>query len=583
MPPDSNTFRQYQLQTVTPQDSDTFQTITPSDSNTFRQFDPFQVFEVNHQSPTKFYVRVIQGYNITKGWVADMVDTPDPYIKLGIRTSPNCIQRTSIINNNVNPVWNEEFTFLLNPEIDNTLEISLIDANYIRDETLSTRSIPLQNRLSGHRVTQRVMFNETSQIDIEMWAEVETETKLRFSLQLCEEEKAFLEQRQQKVLAAMQRLLVENAPKSLSEVPTIGVLGSGGGFRAMTGLCGVFSALVDSEILDMVTYVAGLSGSAWYISQLYSHPEWPTKTPGDLTRELRQNIDSSPFWLLSPSSMYRYTTRIIEKRRQGQPVSFTDFFGHLVGETLLKGRMEAKLTDQRQILKHGDVPLPLYTCLHVKKHVSAMVFHGIWGSAFCIQFKHLLQKNRKVDAIDNIRQEREELAKELMVDLDEQDGENSDSESEEELLTLDKERRNSEIQLQITKKKEKEQSFLSNILEKLFDSSQFFGTIQGRAAMVHNFMRGLSLFSTYPLSPFTALENEDKRESFGEIFEMFPTHMKRLYVVDSGLTFNSPYPLLLRPQRGVNLLLSFDFSARPSDSTPPFKVSRNHLTHVPLV
>ena len=43
----------------------------------------------------------------------------------------------------------------------------------------------------------------------------------------------------------------------------MGVLGSGGGFRAMTALCGVMTALVDSKILDMVTYVAGLSGSAW--------------------------------------------------------------------------------------------------------------------------------------------------------------------------------------------------------------------------------------------------------------------------------------------------------------------------------
>lgn len=52
---------------------------------------------------------------------------------------------------------------------------------------------------------------------------------------------------------------------------------------------------------------------------------------------------------------------------------------------------------------------------------------------------------------------------------------------------------------------------------------------------------------------------------------MHPTHLKRMYVVDGGLTFNSPYPLLLRPQRHVDLLLSFDFSARPCDTSPPFK------------
>ena len=49
------------------------------------------------------------------------------------------------------------------------------------------------------------------------------------------------------------------------------------------------------------------------------------------------NIDSSLLWLLTPQSVYRYMDRIMKKRQNGQPVSFTDFFGHMVGETLLKG------------------------------------------------------------------------------------------------------------------------------------------------------------------------------------------------------------------------------------------------------
>ena len=61
-------------------------------------------------------------------------------------------------------------------------------------------------------------------------------------------------------------------------------------------------------------------------------------------------------------------------------------------------------------------------------------------------------------------------------------------------------------------------------------------------------------------------------EDFDGLFEMHPTNVKHLYMVDAGLTFNSPYPLVLRPQREVDIILSFDFSARPSDTTPPFKV-----------
>lgn len=40
--------------------------------------------------------------------------------------------------------------------------------------------------------------------------------------------------------------------------------------------------------------------------------------------------------LLTPSWLYNHMNIILRKKSQGQPVSFTDFFGYLVGETILK-------------------------------------------------------------------------------------------------------------------------------------------------------------------------------------------------------------------------------------------------------
>ena len=51
------------------------------------------------------------------------------------------------------------------------------------------------------------------------------------------------------------------------------------------------------------------------------------------------------------------------------------------------------------------------------------------------------------------------------------------------------------------------------------------------------------------------------------------TASERLLLVDAGLTFNSPYPVLLRPQRGVDLYISFDFSGRDEDDKDLFSVS----------
>lgn len=62
-------------------------------------------------------------------------------------------------------------------------------------------------------------------------------------------------------------------------------------------------------------------------------------------------------------------------------------------------------------------------------------------------------------------------------------------------------------------------------------------------------------------------------DEFVCIYEPLDVKSKKIHVVDSGLTYNLPYPLILRPQRGVDLIISFDFSARPSDTSPPFKVA----------
>lgn len=145
----------------------------------------------------------------------------------------------------------------------------------------------------------------------------------------------------------------------------------------MVSLSGVFCALKDMGVLDCAMYTSGLSGSAWYVtliclfkrkiqqyslfffqkrvasqkkginhwcltyfrylSTLYSHPEWPTVHPHQIRQELKENVKDNWMWLLlTPSWLYTHMSIILRKKSRGQPVSFTDFFGYLVGETILK-------------------------------------------------------------------------------------------------------------------------------------------------------------------------------------------------------------------------------------------------------
>lgn len=51
------------------------------------------------------------------------VDTPDPYVELLIPTAPESRKKTKHIDNDINPKWNETFSFILDPNQQNVLEV----------------------------------------------------------------------------------------------------------------------------------------------------------------------------------------------------------------------------------------------------------------------------------------------------------------------------------------------------------------------------------------------------------------------------------------------------------------------------
>ena len=57
----------------------------------------------------------------------------------------------------------------------------------------------------------------------------------------------------------------------------------------------------------------------------------------------------------------------------------------------------------KRLFKTSEVVITRVDCKYV------IIFAGIWGSAFCIQLKRLLQDDKKVTTLLAIEQEREEL------------------------------------------------------------------------------------------------------------------------------------------------------------------------------
>ncbi|GAB1603689.1 cytosolic phospholipase A2-like isoform X2 [Argonauta hians] len=613
-------------------------------------FDPYQLFEVEQKACLLLHVTVLCARNVTNGMVSDAFDTPDPYIVLTIKTAPAGRKCTATVDNNKNPEWNETFLFLHDPNVSFDLSVTLMEANYTIDTEIGSVVIKSCDLPKNKSEKRTLYINEVIELDLELKTELNQKPDLRYGLCLCDEEKDYLMNRKCRVYETLSNLLEDDAPRNIEEVPNIAVIGSGGGFRAMVGFSGVISALKKSKILDSVTYLGGLSGSSWYVSTLYSHNKWPDNPIQEIHDELKVNIEPSLVWLLKPNSVYRYIDRIMIKKRTGQPVSFTDFFGLLVGETLLKRRQGVKLSDQKEKIRDGSIPLPIYTCVHVKTDVSAKSFQewieftpyeigipkygtymqtenfgskffmgkicrehpepplhylqGIWGSAFCILFKRLLEDKSTKDPVGMIRQDiRNELEKQN-IDDGSDSSENEELEKEMQrkrskkysrpqrtgdrkysvesgidvLDTVDSNditvrRGSSDDNAGTNEKKTPSRGFWNSMLRGIIENKnwELLSTRAGRAGVVHNPLRGLFLSKSYPLSPFSALSKDDDVDEFDGNFEMTNTKEKRIYMVDAGLTFNSPYPLILRPQRGVKLILSFDFSARETDDAEPFK------------
>ncbi|GFN74045.1 cullin-3, partial [Plakobranchus ocellatus] len=340
-------------------------------------YDPYQIFEVLHTPCLILTVTVIRGRNITMGF-QDLYDTPDPFLKLVMKSSPEGKKWTTVKTDQTNPIWNETFTFFVNFQQANVLEINLMEYNSLWfNQLVGTVYFDLVNiNEIGVRQLETFVFNGISQVDIEFLLEFDRNPTLRYSLCLSDQEKEFIQRRKEKVFSAMKKFLGEqDGPACVQEVPTIAVIGSGGGFRAMTAYSGVFKALLETGILDCSTYVCGLSGSSWFLSTLYSHPQWPHNLDmSDFLDEIKNKMDKKLTRFLNASTLYTFYKIMVEKRKERQPVSFTDIFGRMVGETLIPDRMEATLTDQREKIKEGASPMPLYTCVHVKKDVPARSF-----------------------------------------------------------------------------------------------------------------------------------------------------------------------------------------------------------------
>ncbi|POS84964.1 hypothetical protein EPUL_002157 [Erysiphe pulchra] len=212
--------------------------------------------------------------------------------------------------------------------------------------------------------------------------EIEYSCSVRVSTDLCEQEKEFLAQRRRFVRVALASYLdIPFEEINPDDVPTIAIIGSGGGLRALVAGAGSMHAAEKDGLLDCVTYTAGVSGSCW-LQALFNSSlgnQSFEKVIAHIKSRAGIHIAYPPVALqaLNTAPTNKYLLRGFIEKLKSDPNSdlgLVDIYGLLLGTRLLvpKGELavndiDLKISNQRKYIKQGQYPMPIYTV--VRHHI----------------------------------------------------------------------------------------------------------------------------------------------------------------------------------------------------------------------
>ncbi|XP_054825912.1 cytosolic phospholipase A2 delta [Eublepharis macularius] len=237
-------------------------------------------------------------------------------------------------------------------------------------------TMPLKFLSPGQEVKVVLPVSADSALELKMHTKACSEhLDMRLGFDLCEEEKSFLFKRKQVVAAALKSTLQLEVDLLDHEVPVVAVMTTGGGCRSMASLYGQLSGLQKLNILDCITYISGTSGSSWTMSNLYEDSNWSQKDLAQPIREAKKHLTKNKISTFSLENLIYYKAELGHRAEQGISTSFNDLWAVALENILHDKVDDFKLSDQQQAVNEGQNPLPIYLALNVKEnHISAFDF-----------------------------------------------------------------------------------------------------------------------------------------------------------------------------------------------------------------
>lgn len=570
----------------------------------------FENIKINYVPCETLSVTVLRGRNISVGFFHDIVDTPDPQVYVACDAAEGRKNfKTEVARNQRNPEWNTTFTFVLSDKPP-VVKVDVYEEDKFKpDPLLGSGEIDAKDLKHGETKLETISLGKHGEIDIALKKGLSKMPDFRLSLGLCKEEKQFRVARKPKTMQALRKVLGQEGPNSLQETPTIGVAISGGGYRAVATSCGAVEALAESNLLDTLMYISGLSGSSWYVSTTYLH-----RALGSLRSIiehhdwLRKQMESSLARYLYDLSFHaRYREYKAYKEMHGQPTTFVDFYGLALGETLLgKDYLSTPLSSLQGYVESGDVPYPILACAHVRDHLPMSEFwdevemhpyeismpaYGInmdtkqfgssWrngvlqqslpeqplhylmatsGSAFAIMWSKLDEKQEYEanlsNYIDSLQKHYDETG-EIKNGEDESSDDDEDIEEKSDIREVVEAEKNFASEEDDWLEEIKRQAATGSKgepidLENGFNSR---GIILQRTAKVKNCSSGYRPLSKFC---FNGDDVKTKEKASKRMKRIMSTTKSNISLCDAALGCNLPSIQLLRPQRNVDVLICID-------------------------
>ncbi|NXL14434.1 PA24E phospholipase, partial [Setophaga kirtlandii] len=395
---------------------------------------------------------------------------------------------------------------------------------------------------------------------------------VRLGFDLCIQEQDFLCKRKNYVIPALKKVLQLEQDLLDHESPVVAIMTTGGGMRSLTALYGSLRGLKKLNILDCATYLTGLSGTTWTMSNLYRDADWSRKDLDKQISEARKHMTKCKINSFSLEYLKYYKKQLCQRKREGRKTSFIDLWGLVLESFLHDGKDNHRLSDQQRAIDRGQNPLPIYTAVNVKNNYSTLDFkewveftpyevglqkygvfvrtedfgseffmgrlmkkvpesricflEGMWSSLFSFNVLYIWNLSHSSedfwhrwtrDHIDNIEEEPALPAQ------------------PQELRTR-----------------------LATPPGPLGSALRAALTDRGCLAQEHNFLRGLQIHNHY-------LENTHFCRWKDTVLDTFPNQLTQsdefLSLVDTGFFINTSIMPLLKPERKVDVILHLNYSA----------------------